>query len=150
MKTTCKSKEKGGLGLRVSRSMNKALLAKWWWRFNQEKNNLWRIIVKEKYSEMDSGKLTKKPKGSEGMSVWHSIFKTLHDFKRGCKMIIRDGRRTLFWHDKWVGETSLANQFPHIFELARSKEAKLGELCTINGMAVGWDFKIRNRLSVQQ
>lgn len=39
-------------------------------------------------------------------------------------MVVENGKKTLFLHGKWVGETSLENQFSHIFDLARSKEAK--------------------------
>lgn len=41
--------QQGGLGLHSTRDKNKALLAKWVWHYNQEKNVLWRKLIKEKY-----------------------------------------------------------------------------------------------------
>lgn len=72
-KVVSRSKESGGLGLTVAHLINKALL---------EKNNLWCIIVKEKYGELDFERGTRKPKGPQGVNVWHNIYKTLGVFKR--------------------------------------------------------------------
>lgn len=130
--------------------MNKALLEKWWWRFIEEKENLWHVVVKEKYGELNSEKETLKPKGPQGTSVWHGIYKTVNDFKRGCMMVVGDGRKTSFWHDRWVRETPLVTQFPHVFEVASFKETKVFELYTSNGSIIEWDLRIRNRLSTQQ
>ncbi|XP_026396984.1 uncharacterized protein LOC113291698 [Papaver somniferum] len=44
----CNLKENGGLGIRNLRLVNKALLAKWHWRYAREKQALWRRIVCEK------------------------------------------------------------------------------------------------------
>lgn len=78
-----KPKDREGLGISVAKSMNKALLSKWWWRFSTEKNNLWRIIVKEKYGELETERETRKPKGTQGVSICHNIHKTLGEFKKG-------------------------------------------------------------------
>jgi len=44
----CRSKKKGGLGIKDLRKMNVSLLAKWWWKLEQEEG-LWQDIVKAKY-----------------------------------------------------------------------------------------------------
>jgi hypothetical protein len=43
----CKSKKKGGLGMKNLRKMNISLLCKWWWML--EKEGLWQVIVRKKY-----------------------------------------------------------------------------------------------------
>jgi len=45
----CHPQHKGGLGTRPLRDMNKALQAKWLWRFAKEDNILWKNIAKVKY-----------------------------------------------------------------------------------------------------
>jgi len=44
----CKSKKKGGLGIKDIRLMNISLLCKWWWKLDNEQG-LWQEIVKFKY-----------------------------------------------------------------------------------------------------
>jgi hypothetical protein len=44
----CKSKKKGGLGIKDLRKMNVSLLAKWWWKLEQE-DGLWQDIINAKY-----------------------------------------------------------------------------------------------------
>jgi len=44
----CKSKKKGGLGVKDLEKMNVSLLCKWWWKLENE-DDLWQQIVKHKY-----------------------------------------------------------------------------------------------------
>ena len=44
----CKSKNKGGLGIKDLRVMNMSLLAKWWWKLEQEQG-LWQELIHKKY-----------------------------------------------------------------------------------------------------
>ena len=46
-----KSKVAGGLGLCNLEFRNWALLAKWWWRFWDEREALWRRVIRAKYGE---------------------------------------------------------------------------------------------------
>ena len=47
--TVCLSKRKGGLGLGTISVMNKALLAKWIWRYGNGPDTLWKRVLKAKY-----------------------------------------------------------------------------------------------------
>jgi hypothetical protein len=49
----CKSKKKGGLGIKDIRKMNLSLLCKWWWKLENE-FGMWQEIVKYKYLKKDS------------------------------------------------------------------------------------------------
>lgn len=44
----------GGLGIRSIKTMNEALLIKWWRRFGVEKDALWRNVIKSKYKMKES------------------------------------------------------------------------------------------------
>jgi hypothetical protein len=43
----CKSKKKGGLGIKNLRKVNISLLYKWWWMLEKEEG-LWQVIVRKK------------------------------------------------------------------------------------------------------
>ena len=51
--TMCKSKSKGGLGIKNIWKMNISLLSKWWWKLETE-DGLWQRIVKAKYLSSSS------------------------------------------------------------------------------------------------
>ena len=48
-------KRSGGLGVRSLSKMNKALFCKWCWRFANERDSLWRLVINTKFGEGDGG-----------------------------------------------------------------------------------------------
>jgi len=46
--TICKSKPKGGLGVKNISKMNIGLLCKWWWKLEREEG-VWQEIIEKKY-----------------------------------------------------------------------------------------------------
>ena len=46
-----KPKSSGGFDLGSLENKNWALLAKWWWRFGEEKEALWRRLIASKYGK---------------------------------------------------------------------------------------------------
>ena len=52
----------------------------------------------------------------EGVGNW---------FEENICRVVGDGRDTLFWYDKWVGDIPLRIQFPRLFELAVEKECRV-------------------------
>ncbi|XP_026428275.1 uncharacterized protein LOC113324163 [Papaver somniferum] len=70
---------KGGLGIKSLRSMNKALICKWWWRFNSEK----KLFGEEEWSPstvprvlIGKLKLQNRRKGVEYGKTFTSIFRS--------------------------------------------------------------------------
>ena len=49
--TVCVNKRNRGLGVRDLSILNRALLCKWIWRFANEKNALWRNVIRWKFGE---------------------------------------------------------------------------------------------------
>lgn len=41
--------KQGGLGIKNFRLANDSLLVKWWWRYGQEDDALWKMVICEKY-----------------------------------------------------------------------------------------------------
>jgi len=65
-KVICKSKHKGGLGIKDIRKMNISLLSKWWWKLETE-DGLWQSIVKAKYMQGNNLITTIKHKADDSL-----------------------------------------------------------------------------------
>ncbi|XP_076920429.1 uncharacterized protein LOC143581548 [Bidens hawaiensis] len=61
------------------------------------------------------------------------------------KMVIKDGKKSLFWLDLWIGEEMLCNTFPLLFRLEQYKDCCVAErLVMVNGEFCGvWDWRRR-------
>ena len=49
----CRSKEKGGLGVKDLHKQNLSLLTKWWWKL-ETRTGLWQEIIRAKYLGRDA------------------------------------------------------------------------------------------------
>ena len=108
----CLPLEIDGLGIRKLVHFNKALLRKWLWRFGREGTHLWRRVIASKYGEGQGGWTTKACRRAHGCGLWHGIHDGLESFSKHVTLMVGDGSRILFWHDKWVGDNSLKKLYP--------------------------------------
>ena len=111
----------GGLGVGDLHIKNAALLFKWWWRFSESEDSLWKRVVCS-INDLDVTKplLTQEVKKSS--SPWGQIcsmqkwgIAVMEIIKRGFKKKIGNGMKTLFWWDVWIGDECLKNKFQDFF-----------------------------------
>ena len=49
-------------------------------------------------------------------------------------LVVGDGSRILFWHDKWVGDNTLNRLYPQLYVCSNDKEAYISDvLCYQEG-----------------
>lgn len=95
----CKSKKKGGVGIKNLELFNFSLLCKWWWKLEHE-NGLWQDLVKAKYmSKSDIHNVSHRLGDSH---IWGDLLKVKHIYLQGMDIQINDGACTRFWEDKWL------------------------------------------------
>jgi hypothetical protein len=58
------------------------------------------------------------------------------------------GASTLFWSQRWVGESTLEQSFPRLFSLSVDKEAKIRDLAVIGDENIVWNLNWRRVLFV--
>ncbi|XP_020266271.1 uncharacterized protein LOC109841739 [Asparagus officinalis] len=86
----CRPKKLGGLGIINLRTMNKALLGKWIWKWFDDKMDLWKQISFYKYFE-----------------------------NKNCTCVdVGNGNKTLYWLDKWTCANTLASMLPSLYNIA--------------------------------
>lgn len=123
----CKSKKKGGLGIKDLRKLNVSLLAKWWWKLEQE-DSLWHEIVKAKYLKKSNiFSVTHKASDSP---IWADLIKIKELYLQGRGIRIKNGQNTRFWFDPWLYELPIYQIAPILFLLCEQKEACVAEVKT--------------------
>lgn len=69
-----RKKKYGSLGIKRLMEQNNALLAKWWWRFNKEKEALWVKVVSSKYDLCEGAWLPHLPNKRKASNLWKVIY----------------------------------------------------------------------------
>ena len=148
-----KNMNQGGLGIRRIRLVNDCLLLKWWWRFAKEKDALWRQIICSKY-KLDVKSWCPSPISNNSYSgVWKGIISLAE--RSGNLMLfyhnnflvqVGDGKRILFWKDRWCSNSCLKDEFPTLYRLVMEKDVTL-RIMHDRKVAVGdWSLLFRRRL----
>jgi hypothetical protein len=128
--TICKSKKRGGLGIKNIRKMNISLLCKWRWRLENEKG-LWQEVIRAKYLQKDGvGTVTLKMGDSP---VWADLLKVKQIYLRGRQIITKNGKLTLIWKDKWLHDQPLCIVALVLFEWCKEKNVIVNQLLMKNG-----------------
>jgi hypothetical protein len=125
--TICLPKSKGGLGIRDPKLLNKTMGAKTWWRWLQQKGELWSRLWKKKYAyQIDSFDLIRMIDTSTCSLIWNSTWKNQwliqqHNFWEIC-----NGKVTLFWEDSWQQIPSIQDD-QHLIPLKSTLQDLLGK-----------------------
>ncbi|KAG7555110.1 Reverse transcriptase domain [Arabidopsis suecica] len=136
-KRVCLPKREGGLGIRSSLAMNKALLAKVGWRILQDKTSLWARVLRSKYKVGDVHDKSWLKAKTTWSSTWKSIGTGLQEVvSLGLSWVIGDGRDIRFWVDKWLLDKPLlelvTGPLPVGYEERR--------VCDLWRRGTGWEF----------
>ncbi|GJT62074.1 hypothetical protein Tco_1005607, partial [Tanacetum coccineum] len=111
-----------GLGIGTLKSINHAMLSKWWWRFHTENHAFWCKIIRSIHGVDGGLNDTSLIKSKSG--PWYRIAKLKDDLSKiGIdlpsifKKKIGDGCSNRFWLDTWLGGSPLKDTFPRLFRL---------------------------------
>ena len=137
-KTVCLEKSRGGLGVRGLSVMNQALLCKWCWRFANERDSLWRMVISTKFGEEAGGWYSRDIRGGYGTGLWKDIRKEWLSFSQNAIPSLGNGSRLAFWKDPWGDETVLSHAFPTLFNLAVHKDARVVDVWDSSVEVGGW------------
>ncbi|RVX15731.1 Twinkle-like protein, chloroplastic/mitochondrial [Vitis vinifera] len=118
----CLSKAKGGLGVKSLSLLNKTLLAKWNWRFANEREALWNQVIRGKYGEARGGWCSREVREAHGLGLWKGIRMGWKLVSDRLAFIVGNGRRVSFWRDRWCGESPLSFNDWEIEEAERFME----------------------------
>lgn len=124
----CKPKELGGLGIGNIRKRNEAMLAKWLWRFLQERDALRSKVIVGKYgiapNNWDSGSATRVT----FRCPWKSVQSVADNFFHRVKWKVGSGETIQFWEDAWSVEGPLCLRFPALYKISSAQNQPIANL----------------------
>ncbi|XP_065637991.1 uncharacterized mitochondrial protein AtMg00310-like [Quercus suber] len=96
----CAPKAEGGIGFRDLKAFNLAILAKQWWRMQQNPNSLVHRVLKAKY--FPNGVACEAELGSRPSYAWRSMWTAKKVVDRGSRWCIGNGEGVRIWKDRWL------------------------------------------------
>ncbi|KAL7161870.1 hypothetical protein ACSBR2_042363 [Camellia fascicularis] len=152
-----KSVAQGGLGIRRIRDVNVCLLLKWWWKFGNQTNALWRRIICSKYKIEVHCWHPPVNFSYKHSRVWKDILFIgdhssiiVNFFLVNCQIKVGDGSRIRFWYDKWCGVTCLKDEFPFLFNLSADKKGSFQQYFARKTSYSDWNFNYRRSLYARE
>ncbi|GJT70288.1 glycerophosphodiester phosphodiesterase GDPDL3 [Tanacetum coccineum] len=141
-----------GIGVTTSslQAANLAMLSKWWWRFHNENNALWKQIITSVHGINGGISVDSLPNHRLLHSPWVSINKINSSLSTMdvnlyslFTRVIGDGSTVSFWNDLWIRDSKLSSMFPRIFSLETSKECTVHDQCNNNHgpKSITWEWR---------
>ena len=121
------------------------------WRLVNEREGLWYSVLKTRYGEL-GGRIKE---GDSRGSHWWKMVCCIRDgvgegvgswFEDNLRRVVGNGRNTLFWYDRWMGDLPLKLKYPCLFDLVVSKECSVEEMWRLGWMEGGRVWVWRRRL----
>ena len=130
-----KPKQEGGLGIKSTRQVNAAFLAKLVWRLLAEPKSLWSRLLRAKYCDNRCDIDMFKARGNAS-NVWRGIISSVDIVRKGINMAVGNGSKTFFWHHRWATDEPLI-ELAIVEPPITLQDVTVGEMWDSN---TGWKF----------
>ena len=121
----CQPKDQGGLGIHDLHIKNIALLSKWLFKLLTTEGT-WQQLLCNKY--LGSKPLIQVEWKNGDSHFCSSLMKVKRDFFRIGSFIVKDGTQVRFWEDKWLGNSSLQEPCPCLYNIVTPKHVTIAEV----------------------
>ena len=145
-------KELGGLGVGNIMYKNLILLFKWWWRYSESDNVLWKRILMSVYDlkhlKASSAAFSKAQVGSWSHMMKNDVVtsKIRSIVEQGMVLSVGRGDSILFWHDKWCELGPLKASFPRLFCLSTQKNLFITHMGSWHEGSWSWNLRWRRQV----
>ncbi|KAK1584321.1 hypothetical protein Q3G72_031946 [Acer saccharum] len=134
----CLPRRNGGLGIKKTKSMNQALLAKIGWRILRNDDGIWCRLLQHKYLNNKTILDPELAKGIVCSSIWKGIAFGAKLIVKGVKWRIGDGSQVRFWLDDWVPGVGILMDYA----TKRLSEEELAQ--TVNGFMTNGCWNVQH------
>jgi hypothetical protein len=125
----CRSKNKGGLGVKDLRKQNISLLCKWWWKLETQ-DGLWQTIVKAKYLRRKT--ITNVTPKFNDSPCWKALIKVKDTYLAGRKISLGQGNICRLWKDTYMDDVPLCDLYPVLFDLCQMQDCTVQQCVDSN------------------
>ncbi|CAL5355404.1 unnamed protein product [Camellia sinensis] len=144
------TKMQGALGVRSLGQVSICLLTKWWWRFCNEKQALWKRLIFSEYSIRTGSWFHSQGTITICSWIWKDIMGLASEnpalfnfFLTNSELVIGNGGSISFWKDIWVGTKCLQSKFPRLFSLSSDKDGSLLDFIVRKSSSSNWTLSFR-------
>lgn len=131
----CQPKDQGGLRIRDLDIQNKALLSKWLYRLLTS-DGTWQQLICNKY--LNTKPLSQAFWKSGDSYFWARLMEVKDYFLRFGTFTIRNGSQFRFWEHIWLGTSSLRDQYPCLYHIARHKHVSVADIFNTSPLNLSW------------
>jgi hypothetical protein len=104
---------------------NKCLLSKWLFKLLNEEG-VWQELLRNKYLNAKTlSQVQAKPTDSQ---FWKGLMMVKDEFFTRGYFKVGDGRSIRFWEDVWLGDSSLTNQCPSLYNIAQRENVLVAKV----------------------
>ena len=127
-------KELGGLGVGNIMHKNLILLFKWWWRFSESDNSLWKRILKSVHeikglkASTDTFHTVKDDTWAHLLSNDAKTSRIRSVIEEGMLVRVGNGNSVRFWHDRWSEVGMLKRAFPRLYTISLQKNLLISQM----------------------
>ena len=108
-------KDQGGLGIENLEVKNRCLLSKWLFKLSIETEATWPQLLRNKCVHPKTlSQVIVRPTDSP---FWKGLMRVKSLFFNRTWFIVGNGTTTRFWENTWLGDTSLALQYPSLYNI---------------------------------
>jgi hypothetical protein len=131
----CRPKDQGGLGIEVLELKNKCLLSKWLFKILTEEG-MWQQLITNKYIKNQTlAQVEAKPSDSP---FWKGLMHVKDDFLKRGAFKLGNGEDIRFWEDVWLGGTTLAQQYPALYNIVQTKNVRVSTVLAQTPLNIGF------------
>jgi hypothetical protein len=110
-------------------------LSKWLFKLLNEEG-VWQKLLRNKYLHSKSlAQVTMKPTDSPFRK---GLIKVKEEFFSSGSFTIGNGMDTRFWEDTWLGNKSLAEQYPSLYNIVQRKQVLVANVLNQNPLNISF------------
>ena len=131
---------------------NLILICKWWWRFPEADNTLWKRILKSVH-EIKGLKASTETFNKVKDGTWAHLLsneietsKVRSIIEEGMLVKVGNGNSVQFWHDRWCEAGMLKSVFPRLYTISLQKNLLISQMGEWHEGFWAWHFTWRRAL----